>query len=185
MFEGQKYDAAATVEVAVADSEFAPAEAGRQSEDSAEAMSEEELAGLLAAEPLAVVETKYTIQDENYKSIYPDMLQAIIQNNTESDIKDAVVAFVAWDENGLPVKIEGQFDFGEHQYVKEVQYSDINLTPGSTYGDQSGYNLGQNSTIRYQKAIAVSYVTFEGDTWENPYYKEFLKLYEGQKITVQ
>lgn len=32
------------------------------------------------------------------------------------------------------------------------------------------------------KAIVVSYETFEGDTWENPYFDEFCSLYEEKKF---
>ena len=62
---------------------------------------------LLMEQPLAVISTQYIVQDEQYKFLYPDMLQAVLKNNTTEDIKDAVVAFVAWDENNLPMKIEG------------------------------------------------------------------------------
>ena len=137
---------------------------------------------LLSEQPLAVVKTEYIVQDEQYKLLYPDMLQAVIQNNTTEDIKDAVVAFVAWDENRLPVKIEGQFDLGGGTYIKRVNYLDINLVGGDTYGENSGYSLGEHCEIETFKAIAVSYETFDGKTWENPYYDAFRVLYEGQKL---
>lgn len=40
---------------------------------------------LLSEQPLAVVKTEYIVQDEQYKLLYPDMLQAVIQNNTPED----------------------------------------------------------------------------------------------------
>ena len=128
-------------------------------------MSITEFEELLSEQPLAVISTKYIVQDEQYKSIYPDMLQAIVQNNTTEDIKNAVVAFVAWDSNSLPVKIKGQFDFGETTYLKQVNYSDINLIGGDTYGQENGYSLDENCQIATFKAIAVSFETFDGDTW--------------------
>lgn len=181
LYEGQKYDEGATVEVKIVESDFTPSGDGAQSDSSAE-VTDTILDELLAAEPLTVIETMYTVQDERYKSLYPDMLQAVIQNNSEADIKDAVVAFMGWDDNGLPVKIEGQFDFGDAKYVKEVNFTDINLTPGSTYGESSGYKLNESSTVTTVKAIAISYETFEGEKWSNPHYKDFKKLYEGQKL---
>lgn len=181
LYEGQKYDEGATVEVKLAASDFTPGEHADQTGSGA-AVTEAELQELLAAEPLTVIETRYSVQDERYKSLYPDMLQAVIQNNSESDIKNAVIAFVGWDTNGLPVKIEGQFDFGEAKYVREVNFADINLTPGGTYGENSGFKLNESSTITTVKAIAISYETFEGEKWSNPHYKDFKKLYEGQKL---
>ena len=61
--------------------------------------SAEELEASLAGQPVFVSSTKYVVQDERYKSLYPDMLQAVIQNNSEEDIRDAVVAYVA----GMPM----------------------------------------------------------------------------------
>ncbi len=53
----------------------------------------------------------------------------------------AVVAYVAWDENNLPVKIEGDMDFNGGSYVKEVNFDGINLVPGGTFGENSGYSI--------------------------------------------
>ena len=136
---------------------------------------------LLQEQPLAVTKSELLIQSEDYKALYPDMLQAILQNNTQADIRDAVVAFVAWDENGLPVKIQGQFDFSGGSYIKRVSYDDINLVGGAAFGESSGFSLDEHHTILTCRAIAVSYETFDGESWENPYYDAFCALYEGQR----
>ena len=47
---------------------------------------------LLKTMPVFVTSVKYVVQDEEYKALYPDMLQAIIQNDTSYDIKNAIVA---------------------------------------------------------------------------------------------
>ena len=146
-------------------------------------ITEESLAELLASQPVYVVETEYIVQSDEYKALYPDMLSAIIQNNSGSDILDAVVAFVAWDSNNLPVKIEGQFDFGGGSYVKKVNYDAINLVSGETFGRGYGMTLSDENNISTFKGIVVSYTTFEGETWENPYFKDFCDMYEGKKLT--
>jgi hypothetical protein len=145
-------------------------------------MTAEEFDGILAKLPLSVLETKYTIQDEEYKALYPDMLQAIIQNNTDKDIKSAIIAFAAWDENGLPVKIRGFFSYTEGEYISKVDYSDINLEAGGTFGDDSGYELREDQNIESYKSIVVSYESFDGEEWTNPYFDEFCTLYEGKKL---
>jgi hypothetical protein len=134
---------------------------------------------------LAVVYTSYVIQDTKYKSLYPDMLSAVFLNSTPYDIKNAVIAFAAWDSNKLPVKIKGQFDFSDGAYVKEVNYSDINLVPNDVYGDNSGYELDRYNTISSFKAVVVSYETFDGIRWQNPYYNEWVRTYSGVKFTEQ
>lgn len=155
----------------------------KETEPSVETMGQEAFDKLLMELPVSIVKTKYTVQDEKYKSLYPDLLQAVLQNNTDEDIKSAVIAFVAWDKNGLPVKITGYLSFGGGSYVNEVQYGDINLAAGSTYGDESGLQLDDSTKdIDTFKAVVVSYETFEGNTWENPYYDAFCKLYGEKKL---
>jgi len=143
----------------------------------------QEFESLLSKLPVSVKTTKYVVQSDEYKALYPDMLQAIFRNNTTVDIKNAVVAFVAWDKNGLPVKIQGQFDFTEGEYVKTVKYDDINLVPNGTYGNESGFNVDEGCSADLIKAIVVSYETFDGEKWENPLYDEWKKLYEGVKYS--
>ena len=96
---------------------------------------------MLSGLPVSVVKSEYLVQDEQYKSLYPDMLNAVIQNNTDADIKDAVLAFVAWDSNHLPVKLVGNMDFSGGDYFAEVNYSDINLVGGSTFGEDFVFPL--------------------------------------------
>ena len=153
------------------------------SEEVTDDITSESLDGLLAAQPLAVTAARFVVQSESYSILFSDMLSATIVNNSGYDIKDAVVAFVAWDKNGLPVKIEGMIDIMGGMYVKEVKFSDINLVPGDTYGERNGYSLSADSGIVTVKAIAVSYVTFDGEEWENPYYDTFRDMYAGKKLT--
>ena len=110
------------------------------------------------------------------------MLQAVIQNNTSSDVKNAVVAFVAWDKNDLPVKIKGSIDFSDGAYIKKVNYNDINMIPNSTFGESSGFEIDESCDINSFKAIVVSFETFEGETWVNPLFEDWCKLYEGVKL---
>ena len=143
----------------------------------------DEFEKLLAEQPLYVSSTEYFVQSQGPKILFPDMLQAIITSNSTEDIKDAVVAFVAWDNNNLPVKIQNQFDFGGGSYVKQVNYKDINLVNGASYGENGGYELDENSNISKFKAIVVSYETFDGNVWKNPYYENFKTTYEGKKYS--
>lgn len=137
---------------------------------------------LIAGQALAVTSTKYVVQDTRFKSLYPDMLQAILKNNTASDIKDAVVAFVAWDKNNLPVKIKSHLGYRDEAYVQLVNFADMNLVPRASYGRKKGYAIDEDCNIKKFKAIVVSYETFDGETWMNPYYSEWRTLYEGKRF---
>jgi hypothetical protein len=146
-------------------------------------LTPDELDKLLTEQPLAVLSVKYVIQHARHKNLYPDMLQAVIQNNSEHDIRDAVIAFVGWDENRLPVKIVAQRDWSGGAYVAECNFFDINLVPTRTFGNNSGMPLDSNSSeIPFLKAIAVSYESFDGDKWTNPYFDAWLEMYEGKRL---
>ena len=146
-------------------------------------ITEKEFDELLKNQKVSVQSVKYVVQDEQYKALYPDMLQAIIVNNGSDDIKSAKVSFVAWDKNNLPVKIKGNIDFSNGAYIRGVDYSDINLVPGDEFGRNSGFSIDENCAIESFKAIVKSYETFEGTTWANPYYDAWISMYEGVKYT--
>lgn len=142
-----------------------------------------ELQALIDKQEVKVIATKYIVQDAKYKALYPDLLSATVQNNSKSDIRNAVVAYVAWDSNNLPVKIIGQYDYSDGSYVKQCNFSDINLVPGKSVGGDKGMPISDDcSNIDTFKAIVVSYEGFDGETWENPYYSEWIALYSGEKL---
>jgi len=183
LYEGNKFTETMVVKVVVDETQHVMSKAQGNSQSATKSeISEAELMTQLEGQALKVIETKYTIQDNEYKSLYPDLLQAILKNDTEHDIKNAVVAFVAWDENKLPIKIKGNIDFSDGSYVKLVNYNDINLVPGKTYGHNSGFELDQTIKIETFKAIVVSYEAFDGATWENPLFSDWKALYEGKKL---
>lgn len=138
---------------------------------------------LLKEQEMYVERTEYLVQSEELKTLYPDMLQVIIKNDTEFDIKNAVVAFVAWDKNNLPIKIKGSIDFSDGAYIYTVNYNDINLIPGAKYGDDSGFEIDDEIDVDHFEAIVVSYESFDGDTWNNPLYDSWEKAYSGIKYS--
>lgn len=143
----------------------------------------EELDALLLEQPMYVESTKYIIQSGRYKTLYPDMLQAVVKNNSGTDVKNTVVAFVAWDKNNFPVKIYSSGVDIHGAYIKSCSYNDVNMPDGTSYGSQSGFAIdAKESDIATFKAIVVSYDDFDGNTWENPYYDAWVELYEDKKL---
>lgn len=147
-------------------------------------MSSEELEAALLEQPLYVTKTNYVVQDDRLKNLYPDALQAIVMNNSEVDIKNLYIAFVAWDKNKLPVKIVAQYDFDGGSYIVITRFKDANLVPGETFGEGRGCMLDSDTdNIAFFKAIVASYEDFDGNTWENPYYDTWVDMYEDKKLT--
>ncbi len=146
-------------------------------------MTAEEFEQLLTTLPLIVSSTEYVKKDISLENPTEEMLRVILQNNSEYDIKNAVVSFTAWDANDLPVKIKSAEDYTAGAYVRQVSFADINLLPGAAYGEQGGYEIDEECYIASFKAVVLSFETFDGKVWKNPYYDEWCDLYEGTKIT--
>ena len=77
-----------------------------------QSVTEEGFDKLLETLPLAVTKTEYVkASGEEEKT---DYISVVLKNNTDADIKEASVAFVAWDENGLPVTFMAKDELGEY-----------------------------------------------------------------------
>lgn len=133
--------------------------------------------------PLDIVAIGHVTQPED--SYADDFLFVDLQNNTESPIKDAVIAFAAWDNNNLPILIEPARSYDAERYIQKVDYTGINLMGGTVCGhEQGGLAITDecSSKITTVKAIVVSYETFDGVVWENTNFDAFCTLYEGQVL---
>lgn len=146
-------------------------------------MTPAELQALIDKQEVKIKSTEYCVQDNQYKYLYPDMLSVVIRNDSDKDIKNALIGFVAWDKNNLPVKIKGNYDYDEGDYLSGCNYNDINLVPNSEYGHDSGYEIHPEcNNISTFKAIVIKYETFDGESWTNPYFSDWKELYEGQRL---
>ena len=144
---------------------------------------EEELIEALDKQPLYVSGTEYVIQDEAKKALYPDILKVSLKSNTETDIESAVVAFAAWDENNLPVKITGTTDLEGGDFIKEATFKE-DIIKGGTKRDWSGVSLTEKNKIATFKAIVASYKAVNGETWKNPLYEDFCRIYKEKKLII-
>lgn len=146
-------------------------------------MTASELEAEIAKQEVRVTSTKYTVQNKDYKVLYPDLLQAIITNGSTVDIQDVVIAYVAWDKNNLPVEIETSNILSDEAYIKRASAT-VNLVPGGTWGRESGLELASDcSDIATFKAIVCEYTDFDGKTWENPLYDQWCEIYEGKRLS--
>ena len=103
----------------------------------------------------------------------------ILTNNTNSTIKNAVVAFIAWDYNKKPVtiKVPGE----EEASVIEVK-EEYNIAPGKNTGEDFIVDY-EGDDIGFYEAIVVSYETVDGKTWTNPYYDTFKNGFLDKKYS--
>lgn len=158
------------------------AETEEQSEDDGQPealLLEEELSN----QDVTVENVEYLIQDDRHKALYPDMLSVIVKNDSDLDIKDITYGFVAWDSNGLPVRLKGSIDFSDGQFFSEGEGQSVNIAPGETFGRGYGWELDEEmDKISSFKAIVTEYEGFNGEKFQNPLLNEFRKIYEGKRL---
>lgn len=148
-------------------------------EKEAEVHTADELDQILNKQEVHITKTKYTIQNEKVKILFPDMLQAIIKNDSTDKIKNIVISFVAWDKNNAPIKLKRSIDLSKGEYVRDKAYQNIDLASGATFGDDDGFGLNEQCDVQIFKAIIKSYETADGTIWENPQYDNWTKMYSG------
>lgn len=133
---------------------------------------------LKAQQKLSCLSAKVISQNSQYKGLYPDMLTAVIKNNTTEVVKEYKVVFLAFDSNYLPVKINGKYgNGGNYDYL--CNNDTANLVPEASTDSSYGWNLAQNHGISYLIACVKSATFFNEETWENPYYQHWLDKYKG------
>ncbi len=142
-----------------------------------------ELEEKLSDQDVVVENTQYLIQDTEHKALYPDMLSTIIKNNSDTDIKNITYGYVAWDDNGLPVRIQGDFDFSGGSYFYTGTGESVNIAPGQSHGRNYGFELDEEMDMIHSiKSIVVEYEGFNGEKFENPLVDDFARIYEGKRL---
>ena len=141
-------------------------------------MTAAELDAKLAEFPISIVGTNYLVRGEGKT----DMLQVFLQNDTGDDVKDVTVSMVAWDENGLPIKIKGGHDVDDGVFAPQYEMSGVNLTPNATFGKEGGYTIAPGCPVDTFKYVVVSYKDFNNTVHDNPYLDDFYKIYLEKRL---
>lgn len=170
--------------VAVNESPVVPSPEASETQTELPTMSEEEIVRAIEDAEVATSDARLVIQDDEYKAIYPDLLTATVTNNSADTIKNYEIVFLAYDENGYPIKIKGQMDFTEGSYEYTAVASDANIPVGSTHGEDTGLSLDETTggRIGYVMACVQKAELYNGDIWENPYYQQWLDAFMDKPL---
>lgn len=121
-----------------------------------------------------VEEVSITTQtnESDYKWIYPDMIQTLIRNESDTKtIKSLEVGILAYDENGFPMKIEPNMtSLRDPEYLFVGIADDVNTIPNGIFGYGVGWELGEYHDISQLIACVKSVTYYDGSTWNNDYY---------------
>jgi tetratricopeptide (TPR) repeat protein len=133
---------------------------------------------LVANQLVKVESAKIVVQDTEYKALYPDMIQVIVTNASDKTIKNMNVGCLGYDKNGYPLKVKPQFAFsgGDYEFIGNA--SDVNIVPGSRFGDNVGWSLDETHGIAKVLACVKSATFYDGTTWDNPYYEYWIEQYK-------
>ncbi len=126
---------------------------------------------------VTVERARIIVQSDVYKSLYPDMMEVVVRNQTQKTIKNMEISMLAYDANGLPIKIEPQFGF-QSNYEHIGTAENVNITPNSTAGEDYGWSLADPHNIDTLIACVKTVEYYDGTTWENPYYEFWLEEYK-------
>lgn len=143
---------------------------------------EQEIEEVRKNQLLTVKSAKIVSQSSQWKSLYPDMIQVIIYNNSEETVKSMVVGSIAFDANGLPIKIQGQYNFGNVDYEFLGNAEDVNILPDRTFGDGVGWSLDESHGITYVLSCVKEATFYNGETWSNPYYSYWKEKYIEKEL---
>ena len=135
-------------------------------------------------------ESAYVTKTTVYKNTETGdiFLTANIKNNSNKNISDISVAFVAHDIEGNPIMIKSASGLTDDSYVKEVNLGDITISSkeewlGDTETDVIGLRVkSEQININYVKAIVISYTDSDGKKWNNPFYTNWQNIFEGKKL---
>ncbi len=116
-------------------------------------------------------------QSEKHKTLYPDMVEVIIKNNSVETIRNYKVGILGYDKNGYPVKIKGRFDFSGGSYELIGSGDDANILSGETGGKNYGWQLSDPHNIHYILANIIEVAFYDGKTWRNPNYNNWRNKY--------
>ena len=155
------------------------------SQEETEPLTQDEIETLISKQEVRVTLSKRIEQDKYFKTLYPDLLQVVIFNYSEYDVRNAKIAIVAYDKNNLPVLLKSANNIlDEKEYLKIVSWDAINLIAGGNVGNDKGYAVSEDTSksIITVRAIVVSYETFDGKTWKNPYYEDWKEAFVGKKL---
>lgn len=130
---------------------------------------------MINSQPVYVEKVGVLDSDYSVRSV----LSSVFWNISGMDIRDVKIGYLAWDVNGLPLKIN---DY-DSSYEAICNYEGINMIDGMSYGEGTGLKVSiEKERIGTISAIVYSYTDFDENVYYNPYYEAWLSMYSGKKL---
>ena len=148
-----------------------------------EKKKEADLVKLKENQEASVVSAKLTVQHNTNKSKYPDMLIAVIKNNSNKTISSYEVAYLAFDKNCDPVKLtyNTEPDVSPVHLLKGTE-PECSIKPGKQSSANRGLFICSNNSIHSVIACVIEVEYSDGTSWYNNYYDTWKKQYENKRL---
>lgn len=143
---------------------------------------QEEIEDAKSKQIVIVENAKIVEQSSDLKALYPDMIQVLIQNNSDKTIKNFEIGVLGFDNNGYPLKIRGNFDFSDGRYEFLGNAEDVNIVAGDRFGENVGWELDDPHGISKILATVKSVTFYDGSSWNNAYYDYWIEEYKEKPL---
>ena len=123
----------------------------------------------------------------------------ILTNNTDSTIVETQYCMLAYNENGLPLKLYWNFlDSSAESSFENIVRTKTNILPNQTEQYRGGWSLydgeimevfpkvgnGEANQVAYSLFCLKQVVFEDGTVWNNSNYENWFKTYAGKEITI-
>ena len=123
----------------------------------------------------------------------------ILTNNTDSTIVETQYCMLAYNENGLPLKLYWNFlDSSAESSFENIVRTKTNILPNQTEEYRGGWSLydgeimedfpkvgnGEANQVAYSLFCLKQVVFEDGTVWNNSNYENWFKTYAGKEITI-
>ncbi len=130
---------------------------------------------------LLAINAQLVEQSDDFKQIYPDMIEVMVENHTDKTVKNYTVSILAYDDKGFPLKLKGP-NTDKEVYELKGQAKSAFIKSGDTYGKNAGWTIIENANIKTLIACVVEVEYTDGTVWENEYYPYWQEEFVEQPL---
>lgn len=159
---------------------------------------------ITAQENISGIKETISIVHESAEILYYEdgspYIHDILTNNTDTRIVETEYCMLAYNKNGLPLKLHWNFlDNGTESSYENLVRTETSILPDQTEDYHGGWSLydgdlteslpktenGEVDQVGYSLYCLKQVVFEDGTVWDNPDYENWFKAYAGKETDVE